>query len=248
MEMTRLEGLTSTRPAAARSANDNRRHAVACGRPLLPHDAVVRIFKPSRSVMTSGTARTKGWRLVFERRSAPYIEPLMGWTGGDDTLTQVELSFPTLKAAVAYAERQGLAYVVERRGQSRKADGQRLACRKRAFSDATLDRLGLEALQESYGRAIAHAANESIPNSGGAETYAAAMQVANDPSLSLDDKRAILMNWAWQEYLVDQAINEGMPENGRPSRLHEVELALLALENRAASQAAHGGPTAQIAA
>jgi hypothetical protein len=30
--------------------------------------------------------------------------------------------------------------------------------------------------------------------------------------------------------LIDQATNEGMPENGRPSRLHEVELALLALE------------------
>jgi hypothetical protein len=38
------------------------------------------------------------------------------------------------------------------------------------------------------------------------------------------------MNWAWTEFLIDQATNEGMPENGRPSRLDEVEQALLALE------------------
>ncbi|WP_287092168.1 NADH dehydrogenase ubiquinone Fe-S protein 4 [Mesorhizobium sp.] len=43
--------------------------------------------------MTSGRARPKGWRLVFERRTAPVIEPLMGYTGGGDTLTQVELDF-----------------------------------------------------------------------------------------------------------------------------------------------------------
>ncbi|MGX9576818.1 NADH dehydrogenase ubiquinone Fe-S protein 4 [Mesorhizobium sp. f-mel] len=62
--------------------------------------------------MTSG-ARPKGWRLVFERRTAPVIEPLMGYTGGGDTLTQVELDFPTLQAAIDYAERQGLAYIVQ---------------------------------------------------------------------------------------------------------------------------------------
>ncbi|MER9844249.1 ETC complex I subunit [Mesorhizobium australicum] len=37
--------------------------------------------------MTSGPARPKGWRLVFERRTAPVIEPLMGYTGRGDTLT-----------------------------------------------------------------------------------------------------------------------------------------------------------------
>jgi ETC complex I subunit conserved region len=36
-------------------------------------------------------------------------------SGGDDTLTQVELTFPTREAAVAYAQRQGLAYIVEER-------------------------------------------------------------------------------------------------------------------------------------
>jgi hypothetical protein len=36
----------------------------------------------------------------------------MGYTGGSDTLTQVELRFPSRDAAIAYAERQKLNYVI----------------------------------------------------------------------------------------------------------------------------------------
>jgi ETC complex I subunit conserved region len=80
---------------------------------VFPSDAVARIFRPARSALTSGKARTKSWVLRFDRRTPPVIEPLMGWTGGDDTLIQVELTFPTHEAAVAYAERQGLTFVIE---------------------------------------------------------------------------------------------------------------------------------------
>jgi hypothetical protein len=95
------------------AANTNNRPIF--GNSLLPSDAVARIYRPVRSAMTSGKARTKKWVLRFDRRTAPFIEPLMGWAGGDDTLTQVELTFPTREAAVAYAQRQGLAYIVEER-------------------------------------------------------------------------------------------------------------------------------------
>jgi hypothetical protein len=54
------------------------------GRSSFPEGAVACIFKPSRSATTSGKAGTKGWRLRFERCTAPFIEPLMGWTGGDE--------------------------------------------------------------------------------------------------------------------------------------------------------------------
>ena len=37
----------------------------------------------------------------------------MGWTAGDDPMVQVELSFNTLSAAVAFAEREGLTYRVD---------------------------------------------------------------------------------------------------------------------------------------
>jgi hypothetical protein len=79
----------------------------------VPEDAVAVIRRPTRSVMTSGTRRTRRWTLGFERRAAPFIEPLMGWTAGDDPMTQVELSFPTLDGAVGFADRQGLTYRVE---------------------------------------------------------------------------------------------------------------------------------------
>ena len=78
-----------------------------------PPDAVAVIYRPARSAMTSGSANTRQWKLRFERRSAPFIEPLMGWTGGDDTLTQVELTFRSADEAVAYARRQGLKFVVQ---------------------------------------------------------------------------------------------------------------------------------------
>ncbi|MEH2483674.1 hypothetical protein V1282_007031 [Nitrobacteraceae bacterium AZCC 2146] len=85
----------------------------ALTRSVFPDDALAVIYKPARSAMTSGKARTRDWKLRFEPRSAPYIEPLMGWTGCDDTLSQVELTFPSAAAAVAYARRQGLRYLLQ---------------------------------------------------------------------------------------------------------------------------------------
>lgn len=79
----------------------------------LPPGAVALIRRPTRSVLTSGKAQTRKWILSFERRTPPFIEPLMGWTGGDETLAQVQLSFPTRAGAIAFAEREGLTYRLE---------------------------------------------------------------------------------------------------------------------------------------
>src|SRR5205085_2014334 len=70
------------------------------------------IYKPAKSVMTSGRAGTKRWLLEFEPQSAPFIEPLMGWTGSTDPMAQMRLTFPSREAAVAYAQRHGLDYEV----------------------------------------------------------------------------------------------------------------------------------------
>ncbi|MEQ1954975.1 NADH dehydrogenase ubiquinone Fe-S protein 4 [Mesorhizobium yinganensis] len=102
------------RMTPARPGNDNRPasfRALSFGRSVFPEGTVARIYRPGRSVTTSARTRST-WRLTFEHRTAPFIEPLMGYTCGRDTLTQVELSFPTLESAVGYAERQGLNYVV----------------------------------------------------------------------------------------------------------------------------------------
>ena len=39
-------------------------------------------------------------------------DPLMGWTSSGDTRQQVKLRFDTRELAIAYAEREGLAYTV----------------------------------------------------------------------------------------------------------------------------------------
>jgi ETC complex I subunit conserved region len=72
-----------------------------------------RIYKPSKAANQSGLARTKQWLLEFEQDSPREIEPLMGWTSSGDMRQQVRLWFATKEEAVAYAERQGIAFRVE---------------------------------------------------------------------------------------------------------------------------------------
>jgi hypothetical protein len=71
-----------------------------------------RIFKPARTAMQSGTARTKDWVLEFDPEQPRSIEPLMGWTSSGDMRQQVRLQFDTRDEAVAYCEREGIAYRV----------------------------------------------------------------------------------------------------------------------------------------
>src|ERR671929_435049 len=89
--------------------------------PSFPPDARAVIYRPSRSVMTSGRANTGQWVLEFEPRSREFIEPLMGWTGSSDPLRHVRLSFPTREAAVAYARREGLPFTVHEPREPRPA-------------------------------------------------------------------------------------------------------------------------------
>ena len=66
-----------------------------------------RIYKPPKSAMQSGAARSKLWLLEFEPDRPREIEPLMGWTSSSDTRQQVRLRFDSKEEAIAYAERAG---------------------------------------------------------------------------------------------------------------------------------------------
>jgi len=72
----------------------------------------VRILKPAKTAMQSGTANTKDWLLESEP-TPKILDPLMGWTGSRDTTQQLQLWFPTLDEAKAHAERNGWQYTVE---------------------------------------------------------------------------------------------------------------------------------------
>ncbi len=71
-----------------------------------------RIFKPAKTAMQSGEARTKEWVLEFEPGARRDVDPLMGWTSSSDMQSQVRLEFDTKDEAVAYATREGLAYTL----------------------------------------------------------------------------------------------------------------------------------------
>jgi len=71
-----------------------------------------RIYKPAKTAMSSGTAKTKEWVLEFAPASARSIDPLMGWTSSSDMNSQVRLRFDSLEAAKEYAADHGIDAVV----------------------------------------------------------------------------------------------------------------------------------------
>jgi len=73
----------------------------------------VRIYRPAKSAMQSGTAASRQWVLEYESESPKAIDPLMGWIGSADMMGQVKLCFATREAALAYAKRQGLEARIE---------------------------------------------------------------------------------------------------------------------------------------
>lgn len=70
------------------------------------------IIKPAKSAMQSGRANTKEWLLVYELEQPRSIEPLMGWTSSGDMRQQVRLQFDSAEEAIAYCERNDIAYQV----------------------------------------------------------------------------------------------------------------------------------------
>ena len=74
--------------------------------------SIARIYQRPKNAMSSGRARTTSWVLDFAPAAAKQADPLTGWAGSGDTRDQVRLSFPTQEAAIAYAEREGLAFTV----------------------------------------------------------------------------------------------------------------------------------------
>lgn len=96
-----------------------------------------RIYKPAKTAMSSGTAKTHGWVLEFIQDTPRELDPLTGWTGSRDTQAQVKLTFATRQEALDYAKEKGIEAVVLR-PQSRKVNiraggyGENFATNRRA--------------------------------------------------------------------------------------------------------------------
>lgn len=72
-----------------------------------------RIYRPAKTAMQSGTAKTRQWVLEYVADAPRSLDPLMGWTSSADTQAQVRLRFDTKDAALAYAKANGIDAVVQ---------------------------------------------------------------------------------------------------------------------------------------
>lgn len=71
---------------------------------------MARIYKPAKTAMQSGIAKTKDWILNYEPEEPRVVEPLMGWTSSGDMKQQVRLRFASKEEAIAYCERHGIPF------------------------------------------------------------------------------------------------------------------------------------------
>lgn len=71
-----------------------------------------RIYRPAKTAMQSGRAKTRVWVLEYEPVKK-FADPLMGWVGNADTRQQLRIKFPTQQAAEEYAKVNGIPYEVD---------------------------------------------------------------------------------------------------------------------------------------
>ena len=90
-------------------------------------DKPARVYKPAKTAMQSGRAKTHGWVLEFEPGAAKRPDALMGWAGSADTSGQVQLRFATQEEALAFASQHGIAVEL--------GEPQSVRIRPKAYSD-----------------------------------------------------------------------------------------------------------------
>ena len=71
-----------------------------------------KIYKPAKTAMQSGRSKFNKWVLKFNNNRNQKKDSFMGWNGGSNTISQVELKFDTKEDAVNYAKRNDIEYVV----------------------------------------------------------------------------------------------------------------------------------------
>ena len=71
-----------------------------------------KIYRPAKTAMQSGKAKTHLWVLEFDQDQPRTIDPIMGYTSSGDMRQQVKLTFESQEQAEAYAQRNGIEYRV----------------------------------------------------------------------------------------------------------------------------------------
>merc|ERR1711997_212736 len=72
----------------------------------------VRIYRPAKNAMQSGTHGIKRWKIEFESRER-WENNLMGWASSGDPLSNMLVDFASKEEAIAFVEKNGWTYFVE---------------------------------------------------------------------------------------------------------------------------------------
>ena len=76
--------------------------------------SIARIYRPAKTAMQSGRAKTGYWVLEFELSAAKRPDRLMGWVGSQDMRSdEVRIKFATKDEATAFAVKHGLEYQIK---------------------------------------------------------------------------------------------------------------------------------------
>ena len=70
-----------------------------------------KIFKPTKTAMQSGLAKSEKW-VVEYIVDQPGINPLMGWESSTDTLSELKLEFSSKEKAIEYAKKNKIEFEI----------------------------------------------------------------------------------------------------------------------------------------
>ena len=70
-----------------------------------------KIYKPSKTAMQSGLAKSDFW-IVEYITDDPGVNPLMGWESSTDTLSELILKFSSKEQAINYAKKNKIDFEI----------------------------------------------------------------------------------------------------------------------------------------
>ena len=71
-----------------------------------------KIYKPSKTAMQSGRSKFNKWILKISDSKNQIRDTMMGWNGGSNTLSQIQLNFKSKEDAIHYAKSNIIDYEV----------------------------------------------------------------------------------------------------------------------------------------
>ena len=73
---------------------------------------LAKIYKPAKTAMQSGRSKYNKWILKISDSRNQTKDTMMGWNGGSNTTSQIQLQFKTKEDAINYAKSNNLDYEV----------------------------------------------------------------------------------------------------------------------------------------